>query len=139
VSLGTTAFGHAPNSFLEVVSMCASQRVAAVVTMLMSLLVATSSLAGDQAAFEKRMGYLREIEEVAWVEINNNHIYIGFKRRPSDLAAIVNAAAVVGNRTLDFGVHVWAVPDGHSGWRPGDGPYYCKATARHGKLTDACE
>ena len=95
---------------------------------------ASESIAKDQAALEKRLAYLTEISEVSWVEFDRNNVYIGFKERPADLRAIINAAAIWGNRAYGFGVHVWAVEARYRGWRPGDGPYYCEATARHGKI-----
>jgi hypothetical protein len=91
----------------------------------------------DYASLERKLAYLNDIDEVSWVEFDANNVYVGFERRPADLSAIVNAAAVNGNRALGFGVHVWAVP-GRRGWRPGDGTYYCEATARHGELEDRC-
>jgi len=124
---------------VEVFVMRAFQRSVVIFAMFVGILVATSAHARDNSALKKRMEYLRGIEEVSWVEIDNNNVYIGFERRPLDLPAIVNAAAVVGNRALDFGVHVWAVAAEHSGWRPGDAPYYCEATARYGKLKSPCK
>ena len=55
---------------------------------------------------------------------------------PKDLRAIINAAAIWGNKAYGFGVHVWAVDARYKGWRPGDGPFYCEATARYGKIED---
>jgi hypothetical protein len=82
------------------------------------------------------MYYLNKIEEIEWVEIVSNTIYIGFKSVPSDLKLICNAAALKGNRTINFGVHVWAIDSNkfQKGWRPGDGTYYYEVTARNGEL-----
>lgn len=93
----------------------------------------------ENQALRERLVYLERIEEVAWVQFDRNNVYIGFRNRPEDLAAVVNAAAVLGNKAHGFGVHVWAFDSRYTGWRPGDGPYYCQATARHGKLTDECD
>ena len=93
----------------------------------------------ENQALRERLVYLERIEEVAWVQFDRNNVYIGFRNRPEDLAAVVNAAAVLGNKAHGFGVHVWAFDSRYTGWRPGDGPYYCEATARRGKLTDECD
>ena len=93
----------------------------------------------DAAALKSSLQYLTGIDEVEWIDFDKNNVYIGFERRPADLAAIVNAAAVIGNRAYGFGVHVWAVNAKRPGWRPGDGPYYCEATARYGELKDSCK
>jgi len=81
----------------------------------------------------KRLAYLNEIPDVAWVEFEQNNVYIGFRRVPSDLRNIVNGAAFAGNKEID-GVHVWAVPEDQRGFKPGSGPYICSATARYGKV-----
>ena len=106
-------------------------------TAVLLAICASQSIAKDQAALENRLAYLKDIPEIAWVEFDGNDVYIGFKQRPSDLRAIVNAAAVWGNRAYGFGVHVWAVEAKYRGWRPGNAPYYCEATARYGKIQDS--
>lgn len=83
------------------------------------------------------LAYLNDIDEVAWVEIDGNNVYIGWDDPPGDLGAINRAAAMAGNRAIDFGVHVWSVKGGAPGWRPGGGPYLCETTARHGRLEDS--
>ena len=93
----------------------------------------------DNQALQDRLSYLGEIDEISWIEFEDNNVYIGFKRRPSDLGAIVNSAAVWGNRAHGFGVHVWATDARYRGWRPGLAPYYCEATGRYGKLQDSCD
>ncbi|MEW6670186.1 MAG: hypothetical protein AB1427_00700 [Thermodesulfobacteriota bacterium] len=90
--------------------------------------------AADQQALNNRLSYLKDIPEIAWVRIERNNVYIGFKERPPDLNNIVNAAAVHGNRAYGFGVHVWAIEAKYPNWKPGDAPFYCEATARQGKL-----
>ena len=86
---------------------------------------------------EKALAYLKEIQEIGWVEIENNHIYIGWNSIPNDLSFVNRAAAVHGNRAIGSGFHVWSVDAGYEGWRPGDAPYYCETTARGGKVTDS--
>jgi hypothetical protein len=98
------------------------------------LFTASESTARDQAALTKRLSYLQNIPEISWVEYERNNVYIGFNKRPDDLRTIINAAAAMGNRAYGFGVHVWAVKANQRGWRPGDGEYYCEATARYGKV-----
>lgn len=87
-----------------------------------------------ESKLQDRLAYLRDIEEVTWVEFDDNNVYIGFNSRPPDLSIIMNAAAIHGNRAYGHGVHLWAVPANLPGWRPGKGPYYCTATARYGKI-----
>ena len=106
------------------------------VTILLAL-ATSNTMAGDQDALKSRLEYLKDIPEIAWVEFDGNNVYIGFKKRPSDLRTIVNAAALWGNKAYGFGVHVWAVEARLRGWRPGEGPYYCEATARYGKVQDS--
>jgi hypothetical protein len=95
----------------------------------------TQAFAKDQQALESRLGYLKDIPEVAWVNYNSNNVYIGFNKRPQDLASIVGGAGLFGNRAYGFGVHVWAVPADNKNWKIGD-PFYCEATGRYGKVQD---
>ena len=96
----------------------------------------SSRTSDKEGKLESTVAYLKDIDEVSWVEVEGNDVYIGFKSRPSDLTAIVGAAALHGNRATGFGVHVWAVDAKHTGWRPGSGPYFLELTARHGKIED---
>lgn len=91
-----------------------------------------------EIALQKAMSYFSEISEIEWYEIQRNNIYIGFKQLPSNWQIIINGAALRGNETIDFGVHVWAINANkfNKGWRPGDGPYYGEVTARHGRIED---
>lgn len=88
----------------------------------------------DQAALKMRLSYLENISEISWIEYDKNTVFIGFNRRVADMKMIVHAAALNGNMAYGFGVHVWAVNASCRGWRPGDGSYYCSATARSGKI-----
>jgi hypothetical protein len=73
--------------------------------------------------------------EIAWIEINNNNVYIGFSKRTPDVSMIIRGAALRCNKAINFGCHVWAVPaDAKRPWKPGSGPYYDEATARGGKI-----
>ena len=90
--------------------------------------------ADDSENLKKRLEYLNDIPEISWYEVERNNVYIGFNNIPIDFRVIVNAAAVHGNNAYGFGVHVWAVIASQKGWRPGDGPYYCCATARGGRI-----
>ena len=84
------------------------------------------------------LAYLNEIDDVTWVEVDSNNAYSGFASVPEDLALIVNAAAMNGNKVLGFGVHVWAV-QADLGWRPGQPGFLCEATARGGQFENTCE
>lgn len=99
--------------------------------------LSSTVFAEGQAALEARLAYLKDIPEISWVEFDKNDVYIGFKKRTLDLKTIVHAAAVHGNNAYGSGVHVWAVEAMRKGWRPGDGPYYCVATARGGRIKDS--
>lgn len=92
----------------------------------------------NKPILREAMSYLSEIPEIEWYEIQRNNVYIGFKILPSDWQIIINGAALRGNETIDFGVHVWAIDSNRfsKGWRPGDGPFYGEMTARYGKLQD---
>lgn len=81
------------------------------------------------------MDYLADIEEVRWVEIEHNTIYIGVDSLPNDAAAIVRGAALRGNGVIDFGCHVYmaAAP---AGWRPGQPAKFATASARHGRVEE---
>jgi len=95
----------------------------------------TVAHARDQRALEDRLSYLKDLPEVGWVRFDGNTVYVGFKKRPADLASIVGAAAFHGNKAYGFGVHVWAVPANNPNWKVGD-TYYCEATGRYGKVED---
>lgn len=88
-----------------------------------------------QISLEKRLTYLNDIPEVSWTQFSGNNVYIGFKEFPADLRAIINAAAIWGNRASGFKVHVWAVKAQNN-----DRQSYCKATAQYGKIEhNSCE
>jgi len=95
--------------------------------------------AGDSNALKQRLAYLKDIPEISWVEFDDNNVYIGFIKPPPDLRVIINGAAAHGNRAYGRGVHIWAVEAKYKHWRPGDGPFYCSATARYGKLEKPCK
>lgn len=87
----------------------------------------------------RELDYLRtEVPELAWMEVDGNNVYLGFRFDiPDDWRLIVNGAALSGNRATDFGVHVWAT-QAREGWRPGDRGVLCQATARDGHLEQGC-
>lgn len=58
----------------------------------LTLFLALSAHAQDQAALEKRLEYLNDIPEVSWVKFDGNNVHIGFNKRPSDLGSIVRDA-----------------------------------------------
>jgi hypothetical protein len=82
----------------------------------------------------KELEYLNKVEEIVWVEIEDNDVYIGFDPVPSDWELIIRAAAFNGNRAIDFGTHVWAAYGSRRGWRPGQSKYLGEVTARYGKV-----
>jgi hypothetical protein len=82
----------------------------------------------------QRLSYLNDVEEIAWFEVDNNDVYIGFDPLPSDWKLIIQSAAIHGNNVINFGCHVWAVKGSERGWRPSNGPHYGNVTARHGKI-----
>jgi hypothetical protein len=94
------------------------------------------SSSSRQSKVKNAISYLNDIDEVAWVEVDNNNVYVGFDPVPSDMDAIIRAAAMNGNRAADFGVHVWAVKSTQRNWRPGQGSYLAQHSARHGKIID---
>jgi len=90
----------------------------------------------DNIKLKSALNYLNEINEVKWIDIDGNDVYIGFEPLPSDYKIICKSAALNGNRAINFGVHVWAIDASkyHKGWRPGDSPFYYTITARYGKI-----
>jgi hypothetical protein len=105
------------------------------------LVVMSSSVPPVAPAKQKQnlssaVSYLSKIEEVRWLTIDKNNIYIGFNPVPDDMRGICNAAAINGNRKTNFGVHVWAVDASkhHKNWRPITGKCLYETTARYGKL-----
>jgi len=107
----------------------------------MAVLLLVSLFAGPAGAMEadvlkKELAYLHSIEGVKWVEFDRNWVYIGWAQVPPDIAMINNAAAMAGNRAINFGTHVWSVEASSAkpGWRPGDTPHICNTTARKGKI-----
>jgi len=97
---------------------------------------AHKSSSSRQSKVKSALSYLNDIDEVAWVEIDDNNVYVGFDPSPSDMDAIIRAAAMTGNRAADFGVHVWAVKANQRNWRPGQESYLAEPSARHGKIID---
>ena len=75
--------------------------------------------------------YLKEQPDVAWVETQDNNVYIGFRSKPEDLSTVVRAAAFVGRSAVNETVHVWAVDGTQLHWRPsnGNGTYWLCGTA----------
>ena len=115
----------------------------AIAVLIVIVMIATGSGEGSSSGpsrsnreniLRRELHYLSELEDVEWVEFDGNDVYIGFTRRPADLEAVLRAAALNGNRAIDFGVHVWAAPAADKGWRPGSGQYYAEVTARNGKI-----
>ena len=91
----------------------------------------------DEEILENTLGYLSNIKEVRMVEFDNHNVYIHLRELPADWREICTSAALTGNKTIDFGVSIWAVvgakyPDG---WRGGDECKIWKCiTARYGKI-----
>jgi len=87
-----------------------------------------------EATLREELLYLNEIEEIAWWEVEDNNVYIGFRELPSDWQWIIRGAALRGNKAIDFGCHVWAVRGRAPGWRPGDPGFVDQVTARYGRV-----
>jgi hypothetical protein len=97
----------------------------------------SSVLSGDyEHILGSELGYLKNIREVQWIEIDSNTVYVGFAPIPSDYREICNAAAFIGNRAINFGVHVWAIDATkyNNYWRPGSGTALYETTCRHGQF-----
>ncbi len=80
------------------------------------------------------MNYLNDISEISWWEVDDNDVYINFEPLPSDWNMIVRAVALKGNKTTNFGVHVWVMSGKQKGWKPRDGGHLKQITARYGKI-----
>jgi hypothetical protein len=94
-----------------------------------------SSAESDKLA--SSLAYLNDVEEIAWMDIEGNNVYLGFTKTPSDLRPFVHAVALAGNQATGFGVHVWAVV-GEKGWRPGQPGLLCESTARYEQIESEC-
>lgn len=80
-----------------------------------------------------RLNYLMELDEVQWVEVDDNSVYIGINTL-ADLKLICNAAAYVGNKDIGFGVHVYAIDARkHSNSASSKHTYVYNVTYRNGK------
>lgn len=95
---------------------------------------ASQQHAQQEVKLRAALAYLIDIPEVSWFEVVGNNVYVGFNSKSDDLSLIIRGAAVKGNKAIQFGVHVWAVPANNRGWRPGKGPFYEEVTARNGKI-----
>ena len=84
------------------------------------------------------LAYLNDVDDVTWMEVDRNNVYLGFSSIPEDLTLIVNAAARNGNAVLGSGVHAWAA-QANRGWRPGQPGFLCEATVRGGQFENTCE
>ena len=80
------------------------------------------------------LSYLDEVSEVAWYDVAENDVYVGFAPLPLDWEGVIRGVALRCNRAIDFGCHVWALAADQRGWRPGSGSYYGEATARYGRI-----
>ena len=100
---------------------------------------ASSAPIGREAKLVRALAYLDDrsaLPEIAWVEVEGNNVYVGWRSLSEDWQNICRAAAANGSRAIGFGCHVWAVPADRPGWRPGDGPYFGEFTVRHGRPED---
>ena len=98
--------------------------------------IQTSEAARHPAALRDRLAYLKDLPGVSWVDFVTNNVYIGLKEKPEDLKFIVGDAAVAGSKVYGFAVHVFAVDEKYRNVKPRKRPYFCKATARHGKIRE---
>jgi len=87
-----------------------------------------------ESKIKKELTYLNDITEIAWYEVDDNDVFIGFSPIPNDWKTILKGAALRANKKINFGVHVWALNSNQKGWRPGDGRYIGEVTARYGKI-----
>lgn len=86
------------------------------------------------SVLKSELNYLNDIKEITWWEVDDNDVYINFEPLPTDWNMIIRAAALKGNKAIDFGVHVWSMSGKQKGWRPGDSGYTGSVTARYGKI-----
>jgi ankyrin repeat protein len=88
----------------------------------------------QEEKLEGVLGGIRLMPEVSWLEIDRNDVYVGFKKFPNDINQLIRAWALQGSREINFGVHVWAIENVSSGWRPGQSGHYITITARDGRI-----
>ena len=95
----------------------------------------SSSTISRENKIRSELSYLMtEVDEIEWIEVDSNVVYVGFEPLPSDWEMIIKGAALRANRAIGSGAHVWAVKAANKGWRPGDSSYYGEVTARYGKI-----
>jgi len=83
-----------------------------------------------EAGLKSALAYLNAIPEVKWVEFERNTVHLGVEPLPDDIKLIAHAAAMNGEKAINFGVHVWVHPANDRN------KYYGTATAaRHGKIS----
>jgi hypothetical protein len=89
-------------------------------------------------AVHPEIDYLRQLDEVAWVVIDGNTAFIGFKSGSrQDRSVIVRGAAYQASKTQDLSFHVFGMNEDQVGLVPGgDFHYRESATARRGKITE---
>jgi hypothetical protein len=95
------------------------------------------SSAKDQSALASSLAYLFDLPQVAWVEYDQNRVYLGFTTVGPDVLQIVRTAAINGSKAYGAQVQVWGVRVEYGGWRPGDLPYICTAIGDRGEVTSS--
>jgi hypothetical protein len=93
--------------------------------------------AQDQSALASSLSYLFDLPQVAWVEYDQNRVYVGFTTVNSDVLQVVRTAAINGSKAYGAPVQVWGVRIEYGGWTPGDLPYICTAVGARGEVTSS--
>jgi len=80
--------------------------------------------------------FLGESPDVAWYEIQENQVVIGFEEETPTIEPIIREAALRGNRALDYGFCAWAVPATPRDWTMNEDPYFVFVWARYGSVDE---
>lgn len=89
----------------------------------------------------QELEYLKNnVEEIEWIEVENNQIYIGFKSIPEDYESILRGASWRASRAIFYKVTVWGLPTWKykKGWRLETAPpeldrYWSRYFGRYGR------
>lgn len=69
-----------------------------------------SSKQSQEKKVADALKYLASVDEVAWYKIDNDNVFIGFKKpHPQDWNEIIRAAAIHGSRASGTSFSAWAI------------------------------
>lgn len=118
-------------------------RQPAIFTLLISLFflttVATTQAFGADKQSRKlwdALTYLKSVPEIAWIEVDDSHIILGWKGYSPNFSTINRTVAKKASRKVRGDVKVYSVKENLKGWRPKkDAPaHLCYSLGKGGRL-----